>query len=82
MRQMEVDMNDSRSDTNMTITVGTGLGWGELYEEVSLRGQPAEETVLFLTLTDTYFPKPTKNYITRSNKNSKTAHAHSCPFLS
>ena len=52
MRQMEVNMNDPRSDTNMTITLGTGLGWGELYEEASSRGQPVDETVLPSTLTD------------------------------
>ena len=52
MRQMEVNMNDSTSDTNMTITLGTGLGWGELYEEASSRGQPVYEKVLPSTLTD------------------------------
>ena len=34
MRQMEVNMNDPRSDTNMTITVSTGKPWTEIYEEV------------------------------------------------
>ena len=34
MRQMEVNLTDSRSDTNMTITVGTGRAWKEIYEEV------------------------------------------------
>ena len=34
MRQMEVNMNDPRSGTNMTITVATGRPWIEIYEEV------------------------------------------------
>ena len=37
MRQMEVNMNDPRSDTNMTITVGTGRPCNEIYEEVRLQ---------------------------------------------
>ena len=34
VRQMEVNMNNPRSDTGMTITVGTGRPWREIYEEV------------------------------------------------
>ena len=42
MRQMEVNMNDSRSDTNMTITVGTGRPWNEIYEEVRFNNRVAK----------------------------------------
>ena len=34
MKQMDLNFNDSRSDTNMTITVGTGRTWSEIYTEV------------------------------------------------
>ena len=34
MKQMEVNLNDTRSATNMTMTIGTGIVWIEAYEEV------------------------------------------------
>ena len=36
MKQMEVSLNDTRSDTNMTMTIGTGIVWIEAYEEVDI----------------------------------------------
>ena len=35
MKQQVVNLNDPRSDTNMTLTTGTGNTWIELYEVVS-----------------------------------------------
>ena len=35
MKQLEVNLGDSRSDTNMTMTLGTGVNWGQAYQAVS-----------------------------------------------
>ncbi len=36
MTQLEVSLSDPRSDTNMTMTLGTGVIWEDAYEEVNL----------------------------------------------
>ena len=54
MKQMEVSLNDTRSDTNMTMTIGTGIVWIEAYEEVDIL---LKYTVLNFVKEKTYIVK-------------------------
>ena len=45
MKQLDVNLTDSRSDTNMTMTLGTGRIWEDAYKEVIFNARLKRQSI-------------------------------------